>query len=182
MVKKCFLLVVLFSMFLPSFAQVKVLGFKKLQQFLPAEVKGFDRQKPTGSTQTVMNLTMSEAEVRFISKPHESESDTTPTVEITVAIHDALLMPYMVIPLTMMQQNYEAETETGYEKTYKVKDTYMGKLAGMTSDSKDCKLDFGVNNRFLINIEAQGTDDASLVIGIAEKLDIDGLMKAEPEK
>ncbi len=182
MIKKSLFLVVLFALLIPSFAQVKVIGFKKLQQFLPTEVKGFDRQKPTGSTQTVMNLTMSEAEVKFISKPHESEADTTPTIEISIAIHDALLMPYMVIPLTMMQQNYEAETETGYEKTYMVKGTYVGKLAGMTSDSKNCKLDFGVNNRFLISIEAQGTDDAALVIGIAEKLNIEGLTKAEAEK
>lgn len=182
MIKKCYLLLVFAAMLIPSYAQVKVLGFKKLQQFLPAEVKGFDRQKPTGSTQTIMNMTMSEAEVKFLSKPHESESDTTPTVEISIAIHDALLMPYMVMPYTMMQQNYEAETETGYEKTYMVKGTYTGKLAGMSSDSKECKLDFGVNNRFLIDIEAQGTDDAALIIGIAEKLDIEGLMKAEPEK
>ncbi len=182
MIKKSFVLLVLFAILIPSFAQVKVIGFRKLQQFLPTEVKGFDRQKPTGSTQTVMNMTMSEAEVKFISKPHESETDTTPTVEISVAIHDVTLMPYMVIPYTMMQQNYEAETETGYEKTFMVKGTYIGKLAGTTSDSKNCKLDFGVNNRFLINIEADGTDDAALVTGIAEKLDLEGLAKAEPDK
>ena len=182
MVKKCFLFVVFFSLLVPSFAQVKVIGFKKLQKFLPAEVTGFDRQKPTGSTQTIMNMTMSDAEVRFLSKPHESEADTTPTIEIKVAIHDAIQMPYMIIPLTMIQQNYEVETETGYEKAFMVKSLYAGKLAAQTGESKSCKLDFGVMNRFLVNIEAEGTDDTALIIGIAEKIDFDGLLKAEPDK
>jgi hypothetical protein len=182
MVKKCFLLVVLFSLFIPAFAQVKVVGFKKLQQFLPVEVAGYDRQKPTGSTQSVMNMTMSEAEVRFLSKPHQSENDTTPTIEIKIAIHDASQMPYMIIPLTMIQQNYEAETETGFEKSYMVKGQYAGKLSAQTSDSKSCKLDFGVMNRFLINLEAEGTDNAALLVSIAEKMDLDGLVKVEPDK
>jgi hypothetical protein len=127
-------------------------------------------------------MTMSQAEVHFVSKPHQTENDTTPTVDVRVTLNDALLMPYMIIPFTMIQQNYESETESGYEKTYMVKGTYLGKLAAQTGDSKNCKLDFVVANRFLINIEADSTEDAALITGLAEKMDIDGLMKAEPDK
>jgi len=85
--------VVLFLAFLilapAAQSQTKVVHFKKLQEYLPSmEMKGFERKKPTGQTQTAMGMTSSEAKVRYVT---QAPPDSVPASAF--ASRDALQVP-----------------------------------------------------------------------------------------
>jgi hypothetical protein len=174
-----FFLVVTIAFCSLSIAQPKVVRFKQLQEFLPSkEIPGFKRSKPIGSTQTQMGMTTSEASVRYV-KPG---NDTSQEQSIEIKISDMALMPFAAWAMMYQQQDYEKETEEGYEKTVWVKKLNKGIEKSSSGDSKSCGLDFGVGNRFNVSIEANGFSDAKVLLGLAESMDLDKLSKTDGEK
>ena len=162
-----------------SIAQPKIVHFKKLQELLPSkDVPGFKRNKPTGSTQTQMGMTTSEAAVRYV----KAGTDTTQELSIEIKIGDMALMPFAAWAMMYQQQDYENETEEGYEKTLWVKKLYKGVEKSQGADYKSCSLNFGVGNRFNVSMEAQGFSDAKILLDLADSMDLDKLSKTEGEK
>jgi hypothetical protein len=162
-----------------SIAQPKIVHFKKLQALLPAkDIPGFKRNKPTGSTQSQMGMTTSEAAVRYV----KAGNDTVQEQSIEIKIGDMALMPFAAWAMMYQQQDYENETEEGYEKTLWVKKLYKGVEKSQTGDSKSCSLNFGVGNRFNVSIEAQGFSEAKALVDLAEDMDLDKLSKTDGEK
>ncbi|MGH2567779.1 MAG: hypothetical protein ACRDGA_05525, partial [Bacteroidota bacterium] len=133
-IAKLFFLLCALSLMAP--AQQKVVHFKKLQEFLPSkELKGFKRGKPSGQTQTVMGMTVSEASVRYEST-NEGEG---PTPSIEVKITDVMGTPMGAMALSMQQMvqgEYENETEDGYEKSVTLKGDYKGLEKAQTGEYK----------------------------------------------
>lgn len=161
-----------------SVAQPKVVRFKKLQEFLPTkEIPAFKRNKPTGSTQTAMGMTTSEASVRYV----KAGNDTIQEQTIEVKISDMALMPFAAWAMMYQQQDYENETEEGYEKTVWVKKNYKGVEKSQAGDSRMCSLNFAVGNRFNISIEGHGFADAKVLADLAESMDLGTLSKTEGE-
>jgi hypothetical protein len=162
-----------------SFAQMTVVNFKKLQEFLPkGELTGFTRQKPTGSTQTVMNISTSYAEVNYVSP----EDSLGATVTLRAKITDATFMPYSITALAMLQQNYQMESEDGYEKGLMVNEKYPGKMTVRSGDYKSCKIECGVVNRFYIEVETSETDNVVLLQKLIDLMPLDDLAKADFQK
>jgi len=183
MKKKVFLVFLLFVICGPVFPQIKVVSFKKLQQFLPSvELKGFTRQKPTGMTQNTMGMATSQSSVEYAPKPPEKETDSANTASIKITIQDATLMPYMLAQFAMLQQGYESESESGYEKALTVQNKYPGKLSCQTGDYKSCKIEFGVMNRFLLQLEGSNFSDPALLYQLIDKMDLENLAKVEADK
>ena len=162
-----------------TIAQPKVVRFKQLQEFLPSkDIPGFKRNKATGSTQTAMGMTTSEAEVRYV-KPG---TDSVQEQSIDIKISDMALMPFAAWAMMYQQQDFEKETEDGYEKTVWVKKLNKGIEKASTGDSKSCSLNFGVGNRFNVSFEASGFSDAKILTGLAEGMDLDKLSRADGDK
>ncbi len=164
--------------------QGKAVHFKKLQEFLPtAEFAGFERKKPSGQTQTNMGMTTSEAKVRYVTKQAESvnEMETTePEISIDISISDLSGIPYGQMALMAYEGEFENETEDGYEKSVSVKKLYKGKESARTGDNKNCSLEFGIGNRFLVKVEADNTDDVKILLKIVDSMNLAGLEKATP--
>lgn len=183
MIRKLAFFVFLFTLVSGSFAQTKLVHFRKLQQFLPqGELQGFTRAKPTGTTQTIMGMSMSNAGVDYNSIPPETPNDSTVSVSIRVNIQDASFMPYVLTQFAVLQQDYESENENGYEKAFKVKDIYPGRLSVRTNDYKSCKAEFALANRFFVTLEIQGSSDLALLNKVVGLMDLEGLSKAEGDK
>lgn len=162
-----------------SIAQPKVVHFKKLQEFLPTkDVPGFKRNKPTGGTQTTMGMTTSEAAVRYV----KAGTDTMQEQTIEIKVSDMALMPFAAWAMMYQQQDFENETEEGYEKTVWVKKNYKGVEKSQSGDSKSCSLNFSVGNRFNVQMEANGFSDAKILTALAESIDLEKLSKTEGEK
>lgn len=175
------LLAAVFSL-LPG--QVKPVHFKKLQECLPSNAfKGFDRKKPTGQTQSAMGMSTSDASVKYEQPANENlkeGEEPPPQVSITVKIQDMAGMPYAMMPYAWMQE-YENETEDGYEKTVMVLGKYKGTETGTTGDSKWLKTAFGVANRYIIEVEIHSSDDAKLLAEVVAAIDFAKLEKLTAE-
>ncbi len=162
-------------------AQVKPLHFKVLQESLPTKAfKGFDRKKPSGKSNTTMGMSMSEASVQY-EQPFREGDDVPPAVSIKVQIQDVIGMPYAMMPYTMMQE-YENETEDGYEKTVTVLGKYRGTENARTGDYKSIKTTFAVAGRFIIEVEIDNSDDAKLLAEFVNALDVKKLEKSAEAK
>jgi len=157
--------------------QSKAVSFKKLQQFLPAkELKGFERKKPTGSTQSGMGMTTSEAKVRYLQIMPENYEGEDPQQTVEVTISDMAGVPYGNMAAMAYSQDFENETEEGYEKSVTIKG-YRGKESAQTGDSKACTLEFMVANRFVIKLEGSGFSDGALLKELVDNMNLSGLAK-----
>ncbi|GAB4153098.1 MAG: hypothetical protein Fur0015_15380 [Ignavibacteriales bacterium] len=172
----------LFFFLLPAliFSQAKVIHFKKLQDFLPKlNVEKFQREKPTGSTQTAMGFTTSYAEVNYREQVPDTAQNYNP-IEFSIKITDASLYPAMLMSFLMMP-DYDSENDGGYEKTLMVKDKYKGMLRAQTEESKSIELSFAVANRFLIEIRGSNTDSFEMLQSFLKDMDLEKLETAKPE-
>jgi len=161
-------------------SQTKAVHFKKLQEYLPSiDMKGFERKKPTGQTQTAMGMTTSEAKVRYVTiqkeEPQGEEGTQEQTIEITLS--DVAGIPYGQMAAMQYQQDFENETEDGYEKSVTVKGSYKGKESVRNGDYKSCNLEFMVGNRFTMKLDGNGFSDASVLKKLAESVDLAKLEK-----
>lgn len=172
MLKRILLLLAIFAVTIA--AQEKIVHFKKLQDFLPKfEVQKFKREKPTGSTQTVMGYTVSIADVRYTEEIPETDYETQARV-VTVKISDAHLYQVGLMAYTMLQ-DYESETESGYEKSYVVDGKYRGILRVSNTEYKDVNLTFVVGQRFLVEVDADNTDDLRFVLSFVNEINLQKL-------
>lgn len=167
------------------FGQSQVVHFKKLQEFLPsADVPGFERKKPTGETQTAMGMTTSEAKVRYVTKRVERENVEEEIMEaeksIEITITDMSGIPFGNMAAMQFQQEFENESEDGYEKSVVVKKNYKGKEAAQTGDYKSCSLEFAVGNRFVVKFQGNNTDDVKILHSLANGMDLAKLEKTNP--
>lgn len=180
--KQALLIVLLFAFILPVSAQVKVISFKKLQPFLPAkEVSGFKRNKPTGETQTVMGFSTSQASVRYEKIQKDTDTAFSP-VSYEFQIQDVSLYPMMLAQFTMYQQDYERETETGFEKAYTLKGKYPGKLSVENGEYKNCHIEAAVGNRFYLTAKCEGSDDLKILEDLLLSIDYEKLLTIEADK
>lgn len=172
MLKRFLLFVFIFTAI--TTAQEKVVHFKKLQEFLPKmEVQKFTRSKPSGSTQTVMGFTTSLAEVRYEENIPETDYET-PQRSVSIKITDATLYQAALISYSFLT-DYESESESGYEKSYTVNGKYRGILRVSTGDYKEATLTFAVAQRFLIEVDADNTDDVNFVLSFVNDIKLEDL-------
>ncbi|MDK9700748.1 MAG: hypothetical protein OEM52_11440 [bacterium] len=164
-----------FVTFAQTETEAKVISFKKLQEYLPtAAPDGFTRSKPTGTTANAMGYAVSEATVNFV-KP---EQDTIPEITLTAKIIDMSTMQYAALASVALV-DFEQETETGYEKTVKIK-SWRG-IERVNHDAKSCELTLFSANRFVITLESSNTDELKPLYKLLDGIDIVKLEKLAAE-
>ncbi|MBI2619575.1 MAG: hypothetical protein HYW57_05800 [Ignavibacteriales bacterium] len=168
-------------------AQTKTVHFKKLQDFLPtATLKGLERKKPTGQTQTTMGMTTSEAKVRYVTEQKQEDQpvpepeEAVEYVSIEVTISDLSGIPFGMMTAMAYQQDFENETEDGYERSVTIKEAYKGKEVVQSGDYKRCELEFIVGNRFMVKLQGSATDDLKLLHTLVGSMDLAKLEKTTP--
>ena len=160
-----------------SATSVKVVHFKKLQEFLPSlDVKGFKRGKPIGATESSSGMSMSEASVRYATEPGENDTVQQQTIEIKIV--DMSQVPGWAQAYQLA--NFERETEDGYEKSVSVKG-YKGIEKAQTGDSKSCSLNFAVGTRFNVSLEGSGFQDIKMLNSLVDSMDLAELEKTTGE-
>ncbi|MCU0453368.1 MAG: hypothetical protein MUE68_06890 [Bacteroidetes bacterium] len=166
-------------------AQIKTIHYKKLQECLPTKVfKGFEREKPEGRTQSSMGMSTSEASVEYsqpIKEDLKEGEEPPPQVRMSVKIQDMVGMPYALMMFSGMQE-FESESDDGYEKTVIVLEKYRGIEKGRTSDDKSMTTSFGVANRFLVEVEIRHSNDAALLKEVLGSIDLAKLEKLPDAK
>jgi len=155
-------------------AQQKAVSFKKLQEFLPKiELSDFTKGKPTGETSSMMGMSTSEATVRYEGK---RGGDEAPSIEVKIS--DLAGVPFAQLGMTMIGgQEFENETESGYEKSVKIQGFPGTERVETTEDSKQAHIQLLVGNRFMVELDANGTSDAALLRKLIDSMNLGELAK-----
>jgi len=173
---KLFLSLLLISFFVQ--AQSPVINFKKLQTFLPdLQLTDYTRSKPEGMTKTTMGISTSEASVVYTT---EKVDEAGNSISVEVTISDNIFNPYVVMQFTMLGENYESESEDGYEKFTKIAGKYPGKISVTSTDFKSCQLDFAVGSRILVSLRCNGSDDIALLNKLVDSMKLEELAVLQP--
>jgi hypothetical protein len=167
-------------------APLKIVSFKKLQEFLPAKAPaGFTRQKPKGQTMTSSGISSSNASVEFTApkkikelqtmddgKQDSVEVDVTWNATIDIADY-AGLGEGMAASLQMIAgMEFENETENGYEKSTSFK-SYKGiEKVSSHENSNSCSIQLVVGNRFLVNATGDGFSDITILQALLNSIDL----------
>jgi hypothetical protein len=191
---KHFILIITFSIgFLQLYAQsqtqttpLKIVNFKKLQEFLPAKAPiGFTRQKPKGQTMTSSGVSTSNASVEFTApkkikelqtiddgKQDSVEADVTWRATIDIADY-AGLGEGMAASLQMIAgMEFENETENGHEKSITF-NSYKGiEKVSSGENSNSCSMQLVVGNRFLVNAAGDGFSDVTILQALLNSMDL----------
>lgn len=141
--------------------------FRKLKEFLPAELPGMTRTSATGERTAAMGMNVSNAEAVY-------EGD--PTGRITLKITDMGSMGgfLAMAQAGMAMGEYDRETETGYERTL----TWKGHKA---SESYDNKGRYGKFTAMIgsIVIDVDGSDvDFTAIEAARDAIALDDLLAA----
>jgi hypothetical protein len=167
-------------------APLKIINFKKLQEFLPAKApEGFSRQKPKGQTMTSSGVSTSNASVEFTAPKKTKELQTMDdgkqdSVEVdvtwnaTIDIADyAGMGEGMAASLQMIAgMEFESETENGHEKSITFK-SYKGiEKTSSQENSHSCSIQLVVGNRFLVNATGNGFSDVTILQTLLNSIDL----------
>ncbi len=154
--------------------QQKAVSFKKLQEFLPKiDLADFTRGKPTGETNSMMGMSTSEAMVTYEGK---GDGDESPTIEVKIS--DMAGVPFAQLGMSIITgQEFENETESGYEKTVKIKGFPGIEKVEKTEDFKEASLQLLVGNRFMVEFGGRGTNDIALIRKLADSMNLGELAK-----
>lgn len=178
MTKRILLFVIIVSAMIT--AQEKVVHFKKLQEYLPSlTVQKFKREKPTGSTQTVMGFKVSLAEVRYTEEIPETDYETIAR-NVSIKITDATLYQAALVSYLYLT-DYESETDDGYEKSYMVNEKYRGILRVTNGDYKSASIQFAVGQRFLLEVNVDNSDSVDFLLSFINDMNLDNLSTLRAE-
>ncbi len=167
----------------PDLTKAKPVNFKKLMSYLPQKpLPGFTLGKPTGETQTIMNMTSSfaqvsmQTEVKAAPKAGETQPPAAPVQIVSVRVSDAAGGPLAgMIPMLLSERSME--NESGYEKTVRYKDSPATEKVENTEDNKTSTLTVIVAKRFIVEISSQTSSDIKQLYTVADSMTLDGLAK-----
>lgn len=180
--KKLILLALVFCFIMPVSAQVKVVSFQKLQQFLPAkEITGYKRNKPVDETQTVSGFSITQASVTY-EKIQKSGIPNFEPASYKFTIQDVSLMPAMLDEVANIKKGEKRETEVGFEKGLMLKGKYLAKLSGGSEDDKNCRIETGIGKRFYVTAECEGGDGAKFLETMLSTIDFNKLSAVKADK
>ncbi|MDP1675876.1 MAG: hypothetical protein Q8L88_03340 [Bacteroidota bacterium] len=167
-------------------APLKIVSFKKLQEFLPTKAPtGFTRQKPKGQTMTSSGVSTSNASVEFTAPKKIKELQTMDdgkqdSVEVDVTWHATIdiadyagLGEGMAASLQMIAgMEFENETENGYEKSITF-NNYKGiEKISSQENSHSCSMQLVVGNRFLVNATGDGFSDVTILQALLNSIEL----------
>jgi len=146
---------------------VPPVSFKKLQEFLPKEIAGFQRGEPEGATATFAEWSFSSAEVTF-TKDEETR--------IKVSILDYAHITLLYAPFQLwLAGNFNVEDSHGYQRSVKV-EGFPG-FEDFRKDDKRCELTVIVGDRYIVQLTGENIVDMNVLRSVVKQIDLSGLAK-----
>jgi hypothetical protein len=167
-------------------APLKIVNFKKLQEFLPTKASdGFTRQKPKGQTMSSSGMYTSNASVEFTApkkikelqtmddgKQDSVDVDVTWTASIEITDYAGMGEGMSASLQLIAGMEFENETENGYEKSVKFKEYKGIEKISTQENSHSCSLQLVVGNRFLVNATGNGFADIAILRSLLDSMDL----------
>ena len=138
---------------------------------MPVELSGVKRSEINGEKVALGEMVLSTARAQYV-KPEAGENDPQVTIEIV----DYAAAPEMGNAMTAWQQmEVDRESDTGYEKTTKVKE--QPAFETYQNEGKSGQIQIWVSSRFYLNVHTTNLT-AEQVKKLAESLPIEKLVEA----
>ncbi len=145
----------------------EALNYKELQTYLPKNIKGYQAEGgPEGQSLNAQGMSFSQA----------SQTYTKDGQEMQISIIDYHLADVL---LGTIMAGWNMSFENDEEKAGSVS-LKGGNLKGWEvykKKDREATLSLAINERFLLNINAEGQDGTDFIKSVVEALDIDALMK-----
>jgi hypothetical protein len=147
------------------------IDFRKLKEFMPAELNGIKRTKNEGEKIALGDFVLTQAQAEY-SKTEPAEND--PTIEVQIMDYaGATDMGAAVTAWTQMQ--VDRESDSGYERTTKIKD--QPAFETYQNEGKNGEIQLWIGGRFYLDVKTTNLSGAE-VKKLAESLPIEKLVAA----
>ncbi|HRN43078.1 MAG TPA: hypothetical protein PK649_13550, partial [Vicingus sp.] len=139
--------------------------YEELMKYLPESIEGYEKNEPKGESVEMGEMSFSSAEVRFKNQQDE--------IKITLLDYNAALSMYSMAT-AMWSTGFKIDNSKEKSQSVKLTDEITG-WETILKKSKDASLILGINDRFLLTIEAENQENTDLLKEIAKQMDLSKL-------
>lgn len=139
--------------------------YEELMKYLPESIEGYEKNEPKGESVEMGEMSFSSAEVRFKNQQDE--------IKITLLDYNAALSMYSMAT-AMWSTGFKIDNSKEKSQSVKLTDEITG-WETIQKKSKDASLILGINDRFLLTIEAENQENTDSLKEIAKQMDLNKL-------
>jgi hypothetical protein len=140
----------------------KAMHYEELIKYLPTSIDGYKKEEPEGESIDMGGMSYSTASVEFKKGNDE--------IEITILDYNAALSLYSMAT-AMWASGFKIDSSEEMAQSVSISESIHG-WESIQKKSKEASLVLGVNDRFLITIEAENQEDLSFLKDIAKTMDL----------
>ena len=130
----------------PAAQKTEAIDFRKLKEWLPAELNGIKRSEAKGERNKLGEMTVSQAHATY----QKAEEENAPRIEVEVTDYAGVNDMAQGLAMAWTAAEIDRESDDGYEKTVKVKNN-----PGMETWQKEGnhgELQLLVGNRYILTV------------------------------
>ncbi|MDT8412742.1 MAG: hypothetical protein RQ875_09790 [Vicingaceae bacterium] len=144
----------------------KAMHYEELIKFLPTEIDGYTAEEPDGGTVEMQGTSYSNADITFKNEAGER-------IKVSLLDYNAALSMYSMAT-AMWTSGLKIDTKDELAQSYTVNDEISGWETFKKKTGKASVI-LGINNRFMLTIEADKQENCDNVKSIAKNMDLDKL-------
>jgi hypothetical protein len=144
------------------------LNYKKLQEYLPASISGYEAEEPKGESVNAGGFSYSTAERRY------KKSGSDDYVSIKLVDYNQFYEGYNALT-AVWAQGITIENDQTLEKTFPTNISDVAGYERFEKKNKEAKVTYGVGFRFFLDIEANNQSNTDFVKKVAESMKLSEL-------
>jgi hypothetical protein len=146
----------------------QAIDFRKLKEVLPTELNGLKRTEASGEKNGFGGMSVSTAKGEY-KKAKDQDDEKEPSISVELLDYGGVDMAKgLAMAWTMTE--IDKESDTGYEKTIKVKGNPG--LETWEKEGKHGHVQLLVGSRFILNVDTRNIDSAQ-VLKVVESMPLD---------
>jgi hypothetical protein len=148
--------------------KVESIDFRKLKEWLPAELNGIKRKEAGGEKNRIGDITVSTARATF----QKGEDENSPRIEIEVVDYGGVKDMAQGLAAAWTAADVDRESDNGYERTIKLKN--QPAMETWDNQSKHGQVQVLAGKRYIVTLQTDNIP-AEQIKKIAESLALDKL-------
>lgn len=144
----------------------KAMHYEELMNFLPTKIDGYTAEEPDGGTVEMQGTSYSNADITF-------KNEAGDRVKISLLDYNAALSMYSMAT-AMWSSGLKIDTKDELAQSFNINDQISGWETFKKKTGK-ASVVLGINDRFMLTVEADKQENCDNVKSIAKSMDLDKL-------
>ena len=144
----------------------KAMHYEELMKYLPNEIDGYTAEEPDGGTVEMQGTSYSNADITF-------KNEAGDRVKISLLDYNAALSMYSMAT-AMWSSGLKIDTKDELAQSFNINDQISGWETFKKKTGK-ASVVLGINDRFMLTVEADKQENCDNVKSIAKSMDLDKL-------